>query len=991
MSTEVNSIKTAPIQSRASGPEDFTAQWVSRQIGGAERRQITVLFCDIVNSSALTAHHDPEIVAALLVRYRIRIAGIIDRYEGSVVRYVGDGILALWGYPKCNPEEARLAVSAALEIVSGADKEVDLRCALDTGIGVVGHIGASANGEPDFVGLAANTAARLQVLAPINGVLISDYMQRALGSASISEPATVTLPGHAAPVVAWHVRGLHTGWRRTDDWRPVLVGRERELEAIARHWRALIADPSLPPAVLITGESGIGKSSLAAALDARVRAEGGAAVSVGCLPERRYSAWHPVRELILAILHEAGETADTIADRVAAHTQRPSNDADGLHDWLPAFLDVDAAGRQALSNRPARPNELLLQLLTELARSRPLQITFEDIHWADDQTKAFIEHIVANRIEGGFLRIVLTTRELVRHVIRLPRRALTLVLGRLPLTDVLAILAANADAGSLDSGLLRQIAERAEGHPLLAIELAKVCRTTRRGAVLPELMSFPSRLNSVLGMRLDHLGDLKPLTQAAAVLGRRFDPRVLADVLGIGHDVVEARLQRLVVAGVVARITHGERHCYRFNHALLHEAASASVLRQNQEKLHARASRVLVEHYSAAAAADPECVALHAEYGRTPGLAFAWWRKAAERAARISSPAAAVKYLERALAQRAGDPAVASADNEIAVLRMLGPLLAAVHGNAAACVRATYHRALDLDRVLGASDPERSFDLLWGLQTCDLVAGRILDAVGNAGQLIALGETIGTDGARLVAHRMRGLTHLLSGHPLAASADFSTVRQLYDQRRHQSLRLQYASDQGALALAQDAWANAAAGNVDAAAERADAALALADALKHPHTSAHVTCVLAAAAQMRGDLVQAAGLARAGRALGDLHGFPYWSAWAQIVDGWLEGRADPGSGVKTIRDGLVRYQATGAEQALPYARLLLAQTLLSAGRPTAASAVAMEGLRHAEEMGLRLWLPGLLRLISSCAAQSGNRELAAQLQANANHRHGSSTL
>ena len=367
---------------------------------------------------------------------------------------------------------------------------------------------------------------------------------------------------------------------------------------------------------------------------------------------------------------------------------------------------------------------------------------------------------------------------------------------------------------------------------------------------------------------------------------------------------------------------------------------------------------------------NPEVVAGHYLGAGDLRRAFIWWRRAAERAAGIASPHSAATNLQRALAAKAERGETFNEMEEVEVLKLLGVQLTQLKGSAAPETLTTYQRALDLLGRMPAVGPELRFDLFWGLDACHLVRGDVKNALTLGRSLLTAAVEAGSEEKVMLAQRMHAVAKLLSGAIGEAIELYSLVLQRYDQARHGVLRFGYASDQGAVAHAHLAWALAIAGRPDEAQEHSRAALRLAGSLDHAHTSAHVVCVLAAAAQILGERGIAAALGVAGRALGNRHDFPYWSAWSGLVLGWVEGARMPEKAALRITEAIDAYRATGARQALPYGYLLLGCILLRARQ----AENALEALERAWSIGerheLRVYAAEVLRLRARAEARLG---------------------
>jgi predicted ATPase/class 3 adenylate cyclase len=944
--------------------------WIEGRVGPAERRQITALFCDIVGSTALAAGLDPEDVTGVLRRYRATVAAVIERHKGFVARYAGDGVLAYWGYPAASDEDARLAVSAALEITSALAGELDVRCALDAGIVLVDTAGPRGCREIEIVGDAPNVAAKLQAAAPANAVLVTETVMRLTAGSIELEPFELPAPLHSAVGHAWRAREGREGWRRSAQTTETMVGRAAELAVLKACWTATCSGGSRR--IVIEGEAGLGKSTLLRQLRQIVTASGGAWIEAGCLPELQHCALHPIRQAMRELLVPAAARPRERAAHLRSAIVRLAGAEASDRSLLERFLSPGAAVVEPAPTHDRGTSQRLLGLLVRALASRagrePLALVLEDAHWADDATSTLVVEAGNRLTEAAGVCLVVTSRARGACADWTGQGHSRIRLTALRDADIEAMLAAGEGADRLDPRVLKWIAARSEGNPFFAEELARLCAGAETWQET-NLLAAPSGLAATLAARLDSLGDLKPLAQAASVLGRDFDSRHLAAMLEIETGGLRAGLTGIVRSGILGP-GRREGASHSFSHCLLREAAYASILRDRRCMLHRRAGEILAEACRCGSIVQPEEVAIHFEEAGEPGRALVWWRHAAERAIRISATAAAVSHLERALAAKAADPEACTVAAEVELLSMLAPQLVMMHGNASPAVIEIYRRCLE-QCPSGADAADRvAFDLLWGLHTCTMVCGNAIEGMALGDRLVAAAEQSACEERILLAHRVQGLAKLQAGRLEAALAHYARVRAVYVPERHAGLSLRYASDQGAIALAQEAWAQALAGRQAISRLRADEALAIAGRLRHPHTCAHTLGVLAARAQMLGERDAAATLAHGSKAVADQNGFRYWSAWAAIVLGAVTSARNPTEGVAALEQAVAAYVRTGARQALPWAHGLLAVALGRDGRWQAAGTVAAGALDMAGATGLELYSAELHRIRAMALARLG---------------------
>jgi tetratricopeptide (TPR) repeat protein len=429
--------------------------------------------------------------------------------------------------------------------------------------------------------------------------------------------------------------------------------------------------------------------------------------------------------------------------------------------------------------------------------------------------------------------------------------------------------------------------------------------------------------------RLDGLG-LQPLAMAAAVLGDAIDANILARMLEMDVRRLVPLLAVLVAEGVLRARGRLDQDGFEFADPQLLSVAYGRIAPGVLAVLHRRVADSLSADLLVPPLDHAVRIAGHYEAAAAWTPAFSWWCTAAERAIVDTQIVVAVAHLQHALALGRQQRGVISPQAELGALSLLGPLLAQLKGSGAVEVADVYARSLEIAKAFEDVDRTATFDALWGLSACILVHGRI-DTAREIGELLLRSAEVAGDPTQiLLATRLKGLGNLLAGEIGPAIGNFSAVERLYDVHRHAPLRFRYASDQVAVALAHKAWAEAIAGQAQVSERTSTAALDHAQRLRHPHTSAHVVCVLAACAQTLRQRNRAAPLATAGLALARRHGFPYWEAWAQFILGWHVGGYDPNAGAARIEAAIAAYRRTGAGQALPYAQLLRAKIALAAG-------------------------------------------------------------
>jgi class 3 adenylate cyclase len=610
----------------------------------AERRQLTVMFCDLVGSTALSGTLDPEELREHIVAFQRCCAQAVERFDGFVARYMGDGLLVYFGYPRAQEDSAERAVRAGLAVVSdvaGLSSErfdPHVRVGIATGRVVVGDIiGTGASEERAVVGETPNLAARLQSLAHPDAVVLSGRTRRLVGEAfEMEDLGRHPLKGFDEPVRAWRA----IAERRATSLAPSgpegqLAGRGVELRTLRDRWTAAIEGHG--HVVELVGESGAGKTHLLAHF------AGGLADTVlrhQCRRHDQAVGLHPIRDRIGV---EAGlELADDVAQR-----------REKLRAWVEGWsddLDTDVPGIHALfsvDDRPdlspdARREELLRSLDRELRahlRRGPVLLAFEDVQWLDALTEAFLDRVLPGAVRESVLTVLTRRPDTDGR-----RGATALPLGPLPEDEALQLVT-RIDP-ELPEATAAQIVDRGGGLPGFLVELT---RAVGSGSTVPETL-----LDS-LAAQLDRLGADRDLAQVAAVIGREFSPELL-------RHLALADLDRKLGALVRAEIVVPNGTGYTFRHPLLREVAYDSLLKRSRRELHDRIATVLIDDLPDAARADPSSVARHLAQAARPWEAASWYERAAERATRQGAAEEAMTLLQRALERV--EPALSATQGE---------------------------------------------------------------------------------------------------------------------------------------------------------------------------------------------------------------------------------------------------------------------------------------------------------------------------------------
>jgi class 3 adenylate cyclase/predicted ATPase len=685
----------------------------------AERRQATVMFSDLVGSTALSARLDPEDLREIISAYQRCVAETVGRLGGFVAKYMGDGVLVYFGYPQAHEDDAERAVRAGLELVAAVgglkiQAPLQTRVGIATGLVVVGDlIGSGSSQEQAIVGETPNLAARLQGIAEPNTVVIAEATRKLLGNLfELADLGAKDLKGIVGPMRTWaalrassvegRFEAMHAGGMTA------LVGREEELELLLRRWsQAKTAEGQV---VLLSGEAGIGKSRLTAALLERLAAEPHTRLRYFCSLQHTDSALYPIigqmeRAAGLGYDDKPQSKLDKL-DAVLAQTSTSPEDA----ALFAEILSLPNDGRYpALALSPEQRRQRTLDALTaqvaELATKQPVLMIFEDAHWSDPTSLEAFGRTV-DRIRTLPVLLIVTFRPEFNPPWVGQSRVTSVTLNRLEERETAAIIARLVGNKDLPADVMAEIVERTDGIPLFVEEMTKAVleaegeSEARRtvAAVASPALSVPASLHASLMARLDRLGPAKEVAQAGAAIGREFSHTLLASVMRKPDAELGSALGRLIDAGLLFRQGVPPHATYLFKHALVQDAAYGTLLREPRRALHARIAETLEGQFADVAATQPELLAHHCTEAGLIEKAVSFWRTAGQRSLARSALLEGAEQLKRALGQIATLPATPALRGEEIMLHVAFANAMALTGNS---VDGKEH----YDRALAIYDP----------------------------------------------------------------------------------------------------------------------------------------------------------------------------------------------------------------------------------------------------------------------------------------------
>lgn len=927
----------------------------------AERRHLTVLFCDIVGSTKLSAKLDPEDLAGVLRDFQGRCSDAIEHYDGHVARLMGDGVLAYFGFPAAHEDDAERAVNAALRMVASisasplcAAHDLKVRIGIATGLVIVGDLmGEGPAREFAIAGDPPNLAARLQQRARPNQILVSSGTRRLLGSRFVlKDGGEHALKGYERRVRVWQVLRSNTVESRFEARQasPLtnFVGRDRELALLHESYQT--AERGDGRLVLISGEPGIGKSRLVMALLQQLTPEAGRVLSFQCSPYHTSSAWYPV----IRHLEDAAGIDPESAPGLKLHKLQALV---GQH--LPADSGELVAVLAALLNAPAddryprpwlTPQQLkmrtfavLLALFRAHAGERPAVLVFEDAHWIDPTSLELLERLRDDVQNRRMLVLVLYRPELTLPWTDRPHVA-GLTLNRLNKTQVAAIIDAVAAQEPLSRATIDQIVAKTDGVPLFVEEMTKAVLETADNrtidsacpGVVPSLL-VPETLHDSLMARLDQLASMKAIAQMAAVIGREFRLDLLEAIASRSPSEVGAAIDRLLASGLLYRSGHPGDHNFTFKHTLVQEVAYASLLNAERRKLHSRIATALSQKF--VKIAEPELVAHHCTQAGQTRTAIDYWFEAGRQSSERCAFVEASTHLQTALDLAAKLPATTERDRlELQLQHSLGSALAAWKGFGNAETRRAFLRALELsDRVEPSA---QALSVLNGVIGVHVAQGEFEQSRSFAEELLVRARRQNDPTARLMGHRALGMSLFVIGELPAARIELQNAADLYDATVHAPLAPVFSQDLKVTALVYMGLASVLQFDVGDGLKSGREAVAHAEKLQHPHSMCYALSFLAGAHLLWRDADAVDRLVQRCAALAEEHGFTQWIAARQMLGGWarLE-RGDTRQALAEIRLSIETMEETGAQIWVQFARYLLASALLAAGEAEEAFQVA----------------------------------------------------
>lgn len=982
-----------------------------------ERRQLTIMFTDLIDSTGLADSMDPEDFQALIEAHRTIAVAPIARFGGVVARYLGDGMLVLFGYPEAHEDDAERAVRAGLEVakataamnerwVGEGRGRIAVRIGVDTGIVVVGDVL-----KPDVQELMAvfgnvpSIASRLQALAQPNSVILTASTKALLPPAILCETRGNTiLKGVGRPIEVFAAREVRAGQgdRRVAGRVLPFVNRESELATIRRLWAS--AKRGEGSDLLIEGEPGIGKSRLIRAVEERIITKPSRFLITRTSPYATNTEFFAFSELFHQLFPMSEGPGAPSGDSFGR--MRKLLDSQGIQSLeiaigLASLLGMTIPdGESPAQLQPERLRELTLAAITAWlqheSRNQPLVLVVEDLHWADASTLEAIDRLKTTLAHHPLLLIGTTRRAAHTSSAGVGEDApgttdvtssspaeakdartatatqaspagatgtagTVVYLERLRPSSAQDLLGHVLGETKLPKAAVTTLLERANGVPLYLEELPKPVLESD-GQTGASAIVLPASLRDSLMAQLDRMGEAKAVAQTAAVLGHSFERPLLEHVWEGDKQMLRTGIDKLTDAALI----RPEHDSYGFRHALLAEIAYDSLLRDERRRIHKKTADILVNHFQRIAEARPDILARHHESAESHEDAFDCWMKAGEAAAKRSANTEAIGHFRRG--EAALDKLKSSGSDNVDERRLLlfaarAPVLIALYGWSAPELEDTYRRILSLSQGLRGRERQQ-FDAWAGLYNFHLLRGDLSsvdDTVAHMRELAAK-----TDQSDLLtrSYRVSALRSFLAARYDEAITYYEASFKLSDPQSESRQTITRGVNPLVLTYSFKAWTHWFKGQTEAALQDSAAGLGAAEAAVHPFSMAYALCLKGSLSQCMGDPSAALAHADAALDLSKEYDFPYWQGWAMVVKGWAQSMlGGNGSGIGYLKDGIAKYRGTDASQMHGYNLCLLAEAYKAVRSWESAVQTAREALFEMDRTGIVFYKPEAQRLLA----------------------------
>ena len=959
--------------------------WPRDPPSSAERRWLTVVFCDLVGSTSLSDKLDPEDFREILRDYQNSAAAVVDNFGGYTAQYLGDGLLVYFGYPVAHEDDARRGVCTGLEMIKAIEAlnerlrrargiSLTIRVGIHSGRVVVGEMGGRERREHLALGPTPNIAARLQSIAKPNEVVVSAAtLELVEGFFAFQSLGTCEIRGLSETLEVYRILAQRDVDNRFEvalsQGLGSLVGRREEIDVLRACFHRSGEGGQV---VLVEGDAGLGKSHLIHQLREDLAEHEISWLACRCSAYSRNTAFHPLIDLLHRLFgfedghsvdHKLGQLETELESFRLGHLAVP---------LLASLLSLPLADRSvvaALSGQQQRQKtlEVLLLALRELCSRSTVVLIVEDLHWIDPSSLECLE-LVLTRLPKSLL-IVLSFRPDFEAPWSSSRTLTRITLDRLSDKQVELMIGQLTTDRPLPLEIRREIVDKTDGVPLFVEELTKMVLESEllrkaegsyEQAGAQASLAIPSTLNESLMARLDRLGTAKSVAQLAATLGREFTHELLGAIADLNDESLSRELDRLLHAGLIYRRGRGAQKRYGFKHALIQDTAYKSLLRRQRRRYHLRATQVLEQQFPGIVAAEPALIAHHLTLAGRYELAIDYWQKAGERAVSRSENLEAVHYFSEALQLLEAVPASSARDQKELTLRIaLGIPLTVARGYASPEIEEVYARARELCRSCGT--PPQLCQVLLGLWHYSFVREELDKSIALARQFLTVVEELADATFYPVAQRTLATSCFYRGEFAATlrHAELGVASNRSGESCHTLVNL---VEPAVSLLTYQALSSWFLGYPEQAVESGRESLALAHRSGHPNTLALTHFLNSWLQQFCGDFDAVREQADIALDLSSEHGFPLWKAGGSLLRG--SGRVGQGAvqeGLREILQGLDEWRKQGAQRGLPYFLSIAADAYHRLGKPTEGLRSIARARRNCERTNEFWWEAELHRL------------------------------
>ncbi|WP_370402137.1 adenylate/guanylate cyclase domain-containing protein [Sulfitobacter sp. JB4-11] len=955
------------------------------EMDDTERRQITVLFCDMVGFTEFATVLDPEDLEELVSRFLTICGGQVAEWGGHVANYLGDGLLAFFGWPLSFEDAADRSIQAALSIIRNvpeidapAGARINARIGVATGLVLVGgkYGKGSAMTETAF-GATPNLAARLETLAEPGEVLIAASTRALLSNAfSLENTGEHDLKGFAEPVEVWKVQGVvdtPTRARRQDSTAGVqLVGRSVQIRQLHRQWTEVVSG-GCARQTLVTAEAGMGKTRLVDHFRTELKDQKHNVALMQCWPYRSDATLYPVIDYLKI---SAGCTReDNVGERQKKFASYAADLGLASELFVSDLGDLLGLGvvplEQSTHKRKSVWLTALERVFSSLAEEAPLLVILEDGHWVDLVTDELLAELAA-RLAMRPVMILATARpEYAPGWVNAPS-ASRIDIPRLDQKSAEAMINRIAADRALSPDLFTRIIKTTDGVPLFIEELTRsVLDLKWQAAGEDDAISIPATLQDVLATRLDSTGAAKRTAQIAACIGRVFPIKLLTQVARQQEAAVINDLNALIAANLIIVESRDGEQLYVFRHALIQEAAYQSQTRSRRREVHLAIANAMEVSLEAGDEVDLGTLANHFTAADVFDKAISYWHAAGKQAIERSAEREAIELYRRALKlveRLAPSPEVEA--QELALQLSIGPALTASEGYGSLAVRAAFDRAEQLADKLGR--PDEMFAVRRGQWMYAQMSADYTAADATARQMLKISEMTGRPGLILEADRALGATCFATGRLSDARRHLEAGVPHYIERISEAHTLSYGDDPGLACLSYLGRALWFLGCPDQSLERCLAALEAAHRIDHPFSLARTYVFVAHSHQLRGETKELIEVATKAAEISDRYGFPFFSGVSKMLWGWgvvESGRNKEGN--ERMKRGYEEYLSSSSLMSKPWFLMLLADAQRRAGKYAEARRLIDEALAVKAVTGEELVSPECMRVRGAIRFDEGD--------------------